>query len=99
MTCFTCRAADAMYNNSVSFKEALERLAEDRGLLMLPKPGKQQNGKQVRLYLIGFTERVLRALLLYATERVLTERVHTASSWSAATLCDLNLLLYATLRY
>ena len=66
-TCFSCRAADAMYNNSVSFKEALERLAEDRGLLMLPKPGKQQNGKQVRLYLIGFTERALRALLVYAT--------------------------------
>jgi len=55
-----------MYNNSVSFKEALERLAEDRGLLMLPKPGKQQNGKQVRLSLIAFTERVLQALLVYA---------------------------------
>jgi hypothetical protein len=67
LTGFGCRAADAMYNNSVSFKEALERLAEDRGLLMLPKPGKQQNGKQVWLYFIGFTERVLRALLVYAT--------------------------------
>lgn len=39
--------ADAMYNTSVSFKEALEQLAEERGMIMLPKPGKQQSGKQV----------------------------------------------------
>jgi hypothetical protein len=79
LTGFGCRAADAMYNNSVSFKEALERLAEDRGLLMLPKPGKQQNGKQVWLYFI--------------------HRFHRASSSSATSVCDLTLLVYATLTY
>ena len=47
-----------------SFKEALEHLAEDRGMLMLPKAGKQQSGKQV--YSFGKVSIYLDNRIVYA---------------------------------
>ena len=49
---------------TVSFKEALEQLAEDNDLLFLPKVGKQEKGKQV--YTFGKISVFLDNRLVYA---------------------------------
>lgn len=58
--------ADAMYDSSITFKEALEQLAQDNGQLFLPKVGKQQAGKQV--YSFGKVAVYLDNRLVYAQE-------------------------------
>jgi len=69
---------DAMYDSSVTFKEALEHLAEDNGLLLLPKAGKSQAGKQV--YTLGKVSVYLDNRLVYASE---------AGVWKPMALDDL----------
>jgi tuftelin-interacting protein 11 len=55
---------DANHDRTVSFKEALEQLAEDNEILFLPKVGKQEKGKQV--YTFGKISVYLDNRLVYA---------------------------------
>jgi len=58
--------ADAMYDSTVSFKEALEQLAEENGYLFLPKAGRQESGKQV--YTFGKVSVYMDNRLVYAQQ-------------------------------
>lgn len=69
---------DANHDRTVSFKEALEQLAEEHELLFLPKVGKQEKGKQV--YTFGKISVYLDNRLVYAL---------SGGEWSPMALNDL----------